>query len=55
MVEKPFRYVYTGPGGIDPQTPEEAEAIAEEERKNGNAVSEVRQGADGRRDDIPSQ
>jgi hypothetical protein len=23
---KPFAYVYTGPGGIDPQTPEEAEA-----------------------------
>jgi hypothetical protein len=45
-----FRYVYTGPGGIDPQTAEEAEALEDED-----AMRDLRQGADGRRNDIPGQ
>ena len=45
MSEK-FRYVYTGPGGIDPQTPEEAE--------RGRAKEEQDKPLE-KRNDIPSQ
>ena len=48
--EEKFRYVYTGPGGIDPQTAEEAEAL-----ENKDEMRDLRQGSDARRNDIPGQ
>jgi hypothetical protein len=56
-----FRYVYTGPGGIDPQTSEEAETGRKEEAKlgerneDGYLLRNLQQGTDAGRNCIPQQ